>query len=72
VLVRRSQFGVRRQIARSIHRTTRCHVAGRSYFAEPPLAGLKPGSPGGFALPIAKRGDVARTAPFRKDLRPTK
>jgi hypothetical protein len=26
---------------------TRCHVAGRRYFAEPPLDGLKPGSPGG-------------------------
>jgi len=69
---------------RSIHGTTRCHVAGRRYFAEPPLDGLKPGSPGAarlsdstepaevLALPIAKRGYVARIAPFRKDLRPTK
>ena len=56
----------------AIHRTTRCHVARRRYFAEPPLDGLTPGSPGGSPYPIAGRGDVARTAPFCKDRRPTK
>ena len=35
----------------AIHRTTRCHVARRRYFAEPPLDGLTPGSPGGSPYP---------------------
>jgi len=63
----------------AIHRTTRCHVAGRRYFAEPPLNGLKPDSPGAARLsspksspyPSPGRGDVARSA-SPQDRRPTK
>ena len=35
----------------AIQRTTRCRVAGRRYFAESPLDGLKPGSRGGSRSP---------------------
>jgi len=63
----------------AIHRTTRCHVTGRRYFAEPPLNGLKPDSPGAARLsspksspyPSPGRGDVARSA-SPQDRRPTK
>src|SRR5215475_1522010 len=57
----------------AIHRTRRRQEGedfgelSRAAPAEPSLNGLKPGS-----LPIAGRGYVARTAPFRKDLRPPK
>jgi len=55
----------------AIHRTTRCYVAGPPLFAEPPLDGLKTWLAGRLALPIAGRGDVARSA-SPQDRRPTK
>jgi len=52
----------------AIHRTTRCHVAGRGrrYFAEPPLDGLKPGSPGATRLSDSKLAEVSpKSSPYR-------
>src|SRR5262249_32931568 len=47
----------------AIHRTTRCHVVGRRYFAEPPLDGLKPGSPTDRQARICRTN---RTLPRRR------